>query len=78
MQCYRYLAAVTRVAHSIDTIPQLRQRIPYSVLAEWMEQNGIEAEELLQVSGEEVRSIVADLVESNQPQVEPPPRARAA
>lgn len=67
MQCYRYLAAVTRLAHDIDTIPRLRRRIPYSVIAEWMEQNDIEAEELLEISGDEVRAIVAELVESNHP-----------
>jgi hypothetical protein len=43
--------------------------MPHSVIANWMEENGIEAEDILRVSGAELRAIVVDLVEHNQPQI---------
>jgi hypothetical protein len=69
MQCYQYLAAITAVSNTIETLPAVRHRLPHSVIADWMEENGIEAEDLLLVSGAEVRAIVADLVEQNQPRM---------
>ena len=47
----------------LDSLPQARHKLPYSVVADWMEAHDIEAEEVLQVSGSEVRAIIADLIE---------------
>ncbi len=69
MQCYQYLAAITAVSNTIDNLPGTRHRMPHSVIADWMEENGIEAEDILLVSGPEVRAIVMDLVEQNQPRM---------
>ena len=69
MQCYQYLAAITAVSNTIDNLPGTRHKMPYSVIANWIEENGIEAEDILLVSGSEVRAIVMDLVEQNQPQM---------
>ena len=67
MQCYQYLAAVTAVTNTIDTFPGIRHRLPYAVVADWMAENDIEPEDILLVSGDAVRAIVANLVEQNQP-----------
>lgn len=69
MQCYEYFAAITAVANTIDTLPGTEHRLPYSVIADWMEENGIEPEDLLQQSGESVRAIVAQLIEQDQPRI---------
>lgn len=69
MQCYQYLAAITAVSNTIDNLPGIRHKMPHSVIANWMEENGIEAEDILLVTGAEVRAIVMDLVEQNQPQI---------
>ena len=69
MHCYRYFAAVTRIAETIDSLPATRAHIPLGVLADWMEANGIEADEVLDVSGEEVRAIVESLVGGDRPQL---------
>ena len=69
MQNYRYLAATTAVSHALDDLPQARHKLPYSVVADWMEAHGIAAEEVLQVSGAEVRAIIADLLERDQPEL---------
>lgn len=67
MHCYRYIAAVTRVADTIESLPAAEKHIPLGVLADWMEANGIEPEEVLTVSGDEVRAIVESLVGGDQP-----------
>lgn len=67
MQCYRYLAAVTAIADSIDGLPGERGKMPYNVIAEWMAQNGIEADELLDIGGDEIRSLVEEAIQHNHP-----------
>lgn len=67
MHCYRYLAAVTRVADSIEALPATETRIPLGVIADWMEEQGIEADEVLAVSGEEVKAIVEHAIGGDQP-----------
>ncbi len=69
MQSYRYLAATTAVSNAIDSLPQTRHKLPYSVVADWMEAHEIEAEDILQVSGSEVRALVAALIERDQPTI---------
>ncbi len=69
MQCYQYLAAITAVSNAIDNLPGTRHKMPHSVVANWMEENGIEAEDILLVSGSKIRTIVMDLIEQNQPQM---------
>lgn len=72
MQCYQYLAAVIAFANTIESLPGKRQKLPYGVIADWMEENDIEPEDLLRVTGPEARTIVDGLIENSQPQV---PRA---
>ena len=67
MHCYQYLAAVNAVANSIESFPDTEQKLPYSVVADWMEENGIEPEDILQVSGAEVRAIVEGVISRDQP-----------
>jgi hypothetical protein len=40
MQCYQYLAAITAVSNTIDNLPGTRHKMPHSVIANWMEENG--------------------------------------
>ena len=67
MHCYRYLAAVARIADSIESLPATESRIPLSVIADWMEDHGIEPDEVLAVSGEEVRAIVEHAIGGDLP-----------
>ena len=69
MHCYRYLAAVSAVANTIETCCSSGQKLPYSVVADWMEENGIDADEVLLISGSEVRAIVENLLQQDQPQL---------
>ncbi len=69
MHCYEFLAAVTAVANAIDKIPGERHRMPCSVIADWMAQNDIEAEDLLYVSGDEVKALVEEMIQQDHPQM---------
>lgn len=69
MQCYQYLAAITAVSNTIETLPGIQHKLPYSVIADWMAENDIEPEDVLHVSGDEVRAIVECLIVDSQPQV---------
>jgi len=67
MHCYRYLAAVSAIATTIESTAGNGQKLPYSVVADWMEENGIEADDVLLVSGSEVRDIVESLLQQDRP-----------
>jgi (p)ppGpp synthase/HD superfamily hydrolase len=69
MHCYRYLAATMRIADTLESLPETEDPIPLGVLADWMEENGIEADEVLAISGEEVRAIVERVIHANRPQL---------
>jgi len=69
MQDYRYLAAITAVSNALDSLPQARHKLPYSVIADWMEAHEIAVDEVLLVSGDEVRAIIADLLEQDPPEL---------
>jgi len=67
MHCYQYLAAVNAVATTIESCPGAGKKLPYSVVADWMEENGIEPEDILLISGDEVRAIVESVIRRDQP-----------
>ncbi|MDH3390133.1 MAG: hypothetical protein OEN02_19775 [Gammaproteobacteria bacterium] len=69
MQCYQYLAAITAVSSTIETLPGCRHKLPHCVITDWMEENGIEPDDVLLVSGDEVRAIVESLIVDSQPQI---------
>ena len=56
MHCYQYLAAITAVANTIESIPGIHHKLPHSVIADWMEENEIEAEDVMFASRDRDRS----------------------
>ena len=69
MHCYEYLAAITAVANTIESIPGVAHKLPHSVIADWMAENDIEAEDVLFSSREQLASIIEMLVRDNQPRI---------
>jgi len=67
MQCYQYLAATTSIANALESIPSVSHKLPFSVVADWMDENNIEAEDVLLATGDEVRAIVVNLIQPGQP-----------
>lgn len=69
MQCYQYLAAITAVAITIESIPGIHHKLPHSVIADWMAENDIEAEEVLFATREQVTALIESLLRENQPRL---------
>ena len=67
MQCYKYLAATISIAKVLESIPGPSHKLPFSVVADWMDENNIEAEDVLLATDDEVRAIVENLVQLGQP-----------
>jgi hypothetical protein len=57
MQCYQYLAAITAVANTIESVPGIPHKLPLSVIAEWMANNDIEAEDVLFATAEQIAAV---------------------
>lgn len=62
MHNYRYLASIMSVANALESIPGTPKKLPPNVVADWMEQNQLEAEEVLEVNGDELRFRIENLV----------------
>ena len=67
MQCYQYLAATVAVANTIEKIPGIRHRLPLSVIADWMDENGIEADDVLFATPDAIGTQIETRVQQNQP-----------
>lgn len=69
MQCYHFLAATIAVARTVDSIPDIAHQLPYGVIANWMIENEIDTEELLNASPEAIRTRITPLLKANQPRL---------
>lgn len=70
MHCYQYLAATVAVANVIERIPGIHHRLPLSLIADWMAENDIEAEDVLFAGPGAIEARVEDLVQQNQPRIQ--------
>lgn len=69
MQCYQYLASTISISKALESIPGAPKKLPLNVVADWMDENNIKAEDVLLASGDEVRAIVESLVQLDQPNI---------
>jgi len=67
MQCYRYLAATIAVSNTLESLPGLSHKLPPGVIANWMDENGIDAEDVLFASTDTIKALIEPLVVRNQP-----------
>ena len=70
MHCYQYLAATIAVANVIESIPGIHHRLPLSLIADWMAENDIEAEDVLFATPGAIETRIEDLVQRNQPRIQ--------
>ncbi|MCP4877599.1 MAG: hypothetical protein GY896_19240 [Gammaproteobacteria bacterium] len=69
MQCYQYLAAVTAVANALEAFPEIRAKLPLNAIADWMDENDIESEDLVFTATSEARARIEVLIQQNQPHI---------
>ena len=70
MQCYRYLAATIAVANTLERIPGIHHRLPHSVIADWMAENDIQADDILFASSIAITTRIEGLIQQNQPRIQ--------
>ena len=68
MQCYKTYAATILIANMLEVMPEVRRKLPYSVIAEWMAQNDIQPEDVFQVEPEAMKALLVHLIEKDYPQ----------
>ena len=69
MQSYKTYASITLIANTFEILPEVGCKLPHSVIAEWMEQNDIEPEDVLYASPDIVKAKLVRLVSNNLPQI---------
>jgi hypothetical protein len=69
MQSYKTYASITLIANTFEIQPEVGCKLPHSVIAEWMEQNDIEPEDVLYASPDIVKAKLVRLVSNNLPQI---------
>ncbi|HKJ52673.1 MAG TPA: hypothetical protein VKB27_14300 [Gammaproteobacteria bacterium] len=69
MQCYRYLASTLSIANALEKIPGAPKKLPPSVVADWMDENYIDADEAFLISEDEIRAAVERLVQLARPHI---------
>ena len=70
MHCYQYLAATVAVANVIERIPGIHHRLPLCLIADWMAENDIEAEDVLFATPGTIEARIENLVQQNQPRIQ--------
>ena len=63
MQCIQTLAATTRIARILETIPQAPTGMPLAALADWIESRGIDIEDVLEADPHMLRDQIIALVD---------------
>ena len=69
MQCYRYLASTLSIANALEKIPGAPKKLPLSVVADWMEENHLDADDPFLVSEDAIRATVEQLVQLDRPHI---------
>ena len=62
MQCYQHLAATIAVSNILESFPGIRHKLPLSVIADWMDENRIEVEDVLFASTDAIKAQIEPLV----------------
>ena len=70
MHCYQYLSATVAVANIIERIPGTSHRLPLCLIADWMAENDIEAEDVLFAIPGAIEVRIGELVQQNQPRIQ--------
>ena len=70
MHCYQYLAATVAVANIIERIPGIYHRLPLCLIADWMTENEIEADDVLCATPGAIEARIEDLVHRKQPRIQ--------
>ncbi len=69
MHCYQTFAATTLIADMFEDLPGIGRKPSHAEIADWMAQNGIEAEDILYIAPGAARAKLVGLVKQNRPRI---------
>ncbi len=67
MQCYKTYAATTIIADYLEVMPEIGRKLPHSAISEWMAQNDIEPEDVLNTTPQSLKTRLAKLIDQSCP-----------
>ena len=67
MQCYKTYAATIMIANYLEITPGYGRKLPPAAIADWMAQNDIEPQDVLDTTPEAIRKWLTELAEQNLP-----------
>ena len=69
MQCYKTYAATTIVANYLEIMPEVGRKLPHATIAEWMAQNRIEPEDVLNTTPQSLKTRLTRLIDHSRPRL---------
>ena len=67
MQCFKTYAAALIIADYLASIPECGRKLPHATVADWMEQNDIEPEDVLNTTPQAIKKRLRQLAPDNLP-----------
>ena len=67
MQCYKTFAATTLIANTLEIMPEVGRKLPHTAIADWMAQNDIEPEDVLNTTPQAIKKWLKQLAPQNLP-----------
>ena len=67
MQCLKTYAATLIVANYLESMPGYDRKLPHAAIADWMDQNDIEAEDVLNTTPQAIKKWLGQLAPQNLP-----------
>ena len=67
MQCFKTYAATLIIAGYLDSMSESCRKLPHAAIADWMEQNDIEPEDVLNTTPQAIKKWLSQLPPQNLP-----------
>ena len=67
MQCYKTYAATLIIASYLEIMPEYGRKLPHAQITDWMEQNDIEPEDVLNSTPQAIKKWLAEMAAHNLP-----------
>ncbi len=67
MQCLKTYAATLIIADYLESMPEYGRKLPYATVADWMAQNDIEPEDVLNTTPQAIKKWLKQLAPQNLP-----------
>ena len=67
MQCIKTYAATLIIANYLEAMPEYGHKLPHAAIADWMAQNDIEADDVLNTTPQAIKKWLKELADQSLP-----------